>query len=700
MNKHLLSPRLIVILKALLVVEEPLSASALAQITGISKRTLFREISGCNRLLKPFDLVLETKTGKGLWLSGTQFAKDNLKKVLDAQKSSFVNKQQRQSMLVAELLKSRELLKLSSFSTLFDVSEGTISNDIDDIEDWFKRYHLVIERKPGVGVNVIGSEDDVRKAMTDFVHTQLDENNDWAFVIHANSHEALEQYFQSQEESSILNLLNKAILKKVIQALRFHANDILLLYAQSSIIGLIIHLTIALERLAKKEIITIQPFILDQLKEDEDFEMARRVAQIMEVEFNMPFPKAEVAYILMHLKGAKRRVLDQSSQALENLSKDAQIQSIVQQLISHFEAASGMILMDDQLHMGLMTHLRPTLTRLHYQLEIRNPLLDQIKKNYAQVFTWTTQAVVPIEKFLHINLPEDEIGYLAIHFGAAIERAKSNVSAKPSLKVGVVCASGIGISSLLSTRIMNLFPTLKSVIPLSVDDIAQMKEVDLLVSTLDLKHIGRDFVFVHPLLLDEDIKKIDKAIHQVQPRNDQLHQSLSLDDQLLHMANIQNTVLHAVAQLRIERIKPPNKKENFIEMLCKLVFEETDRATLATSDILHRESMGSIILEDAGIMLLHAKSKATKQFEFKIFLSETPLTFLKEANIKAVVFMLIQEHPLTVQKSLLSMINQSLIDDERFIMDIQSQNESRIRESVQRLCQTWLTTQTKQHILG
>jgi mannitol/fructose-specific phosphotransferase system IIA component (Ntr-type) len=110
--------------------------------------------------------------------------------------------------------------------------------------------------------------------------------------------------------------------------------------------------------------------------------------------------------------------------------------------------------------------------------------------------------------------------------------------------------------------------------------------------------------------------------------------------------------------------------------------------------------MGSIIIEDAGIMLLHAKSKATKQFEFKIFLSETPLTFLKEANIKAVVFMLIQEHPLTVQKSLLSMINQSLIDDERFIMDIQSQNESRIRESVQRLCQTWLTTQTKQHILG
>jgi mannitol operon transcriptional antiterminator len=700
MNKLILSSRLIIILKTLLTQSEPISASSLAQMTSISKRTLFREISGCNKILQPFDLTLETKTGKGLWLVGSENAKDTLKKVLDAQKASYVNKQQRQSMLMAELLKSKELVKLVSFSTLFDVSEGTISNDIDDLESWFKKYNLIIERKPGVGVSVIGTEDDVRKAMTDFVHTQLDENHDWTFVIHANSHEALEQYFQSQEESSILNLLNKAILKKVIQSLRYHANDILLLYAQSSIIGLIIHLTIALERLMKKEIITIESFVLDQLKDDSDFEMAQRVARIMEIEFNIPFPQAEVAYILMHLKGAKRRVLDQSAEALENLSKDAHIQTIVQKLISHFEATSGMILMDDQLHMGLMTHLRPTLTRLHYNLEIRNPLLGQIKQNYSQVYEWTRLATIPIQEELNISLPEDEIGYLAIHFGAAIERVKSNVSSKPSLKVGVVCASGIGISSLISTRIMNLFPKLKSVIPLSVDDIAMMKEVDILISTLDLKHIGRSFVFVHPLLLQDDINNIEKAILAHQPKESESKSSISLDDQLLHMANIQNTVLHAMAQFEIIRIETCPKKEQFIQQLCDYAFEDKLRSSIAFNDIMRRETMGSIILEEAGVMLLHAKSKATSQFEFKMFLSNTPLTFLKEANIKAIVFMLIQEHPHHAQTSLLSMINQSLIDDERFVIDIQSQHEGRIKESIQRLCQNWLTTQTKQHIIG
>lgn len=700
MNKLILSTKLTVILKTLLTQNEPISASSLAQITSISKRTLFREISGCNSMLQPFALNLETKTGKGLWIAGSKDAKDALKKVLDAQKASYINKRQRQSMLIAELLKSRELVKLINFSSVFDVSEGTISNDIDDLELWFKKYNLCIERKPGVGVSVMGTEDDVRKAMTDFVHNQLEENNEWTFLVHANTHETLDQYFQSQGESSILNLLNKAILKKVIQSLRYHANDILLLYTQSSIIGLIIHLTIALERLMKEEIISIDALILDQIKDDSDFEMAQRIAKIMEIEFNVPLPQAEIAYILMHIKGAKHRVLDQSAEALENLSKDAHIQTIVQKLIFYFEARSGIILMDDQLHIGLMTHLRPTLTRIHYNLEIRNPLLEQIKKNYSQVYEWTKMSIIPIQEELSITLPEDEIGYLAIHFGAAIERVKANVNKKSSLIVGVVCASGIGISSLISTRINNLFPKLKNVIPLSVDDITMMKEVDILVSTLDLKHIGRSFVFVHPLLLQEDIDNIEKSILAYQPIGVEPRYSISLDDQLLQMANIQNTVLHAMAQFEIIRVNSNSKKDIFVQKLCNLAFKDKLRSSVAFNDIMRRETMGSIILEETGVMLLHAKSKATKQFEFKLFLCETPLTFLKEANIRAIVFMLIQEHPHHAQTSLLSMINQSLIDDERFVADIQSQHEDRIKENIQRLCQNWLTIQTKQHIIG
>lgn len=697
MNTFMLTPRLNFIIKTLLAQSEPISATMLAKTTQISKRTLFREIRGCNSILKSYGLHLETKTGLGLWIVGSNDAKDTLRKVLSAQKSLHINKVQRQSLLIAELLKSKELVKINNFSTLFDVSEGTISNDIDDLDAWFKRYNLTIERKPGVGVHLKGSEDDVRKAMTDFVHTQLDEKNDWAFVLHANTSEALELYFESNEESSILNLLNKVILKKVIQALKHHANDILIMYAQSSTIGLIIHLTIAIERLTKQEVISVAPTILDQIKDDEDYALAQRISRIMELEFNTPVPQAETAYILMHLKGAKRRVLDQSAQSLDNLSKDEHILSIATILITQFEAVSGYILVDEHLHIGLITHLRPTLTRLYYKLEIRNPLLEKIKTNYAQVFDWTKQAVEPLERELNIILPDDEIGYLAIHFGAAIERAKLNISENTTIRVGVVCASGIGISSLLSTRIMNLFPQLKSVVPLSVDDMSHMLDVDLLISTLDLKHLGRDFVFVHPLLLDEDIQNIQHAIQLIKPKVKHTAVNVVTHDPL---SMIQSTVLHALAQLTITKLHPLNEKAAFIRTICNCLYEVEELQVMAFQDLMRRESIGSIILHESGVMLLHAKTKATKLFEFKIFQVQTPLSFILEAEIKTIIVMLIQEKPHSVQTSLLSMINQSLIDDEQFMLDIQSQSELRIRESIQRLCQTWLTTQTKQHIRG
>lgn len=693
----MVTPRLSFILKTLLAQSEPISASQLALSAHISKRTLFREIKGCNSFLKHFALELETKTGLGFWIVGSVEAKDALRKVLHAQKSFHINKAQRQSLLIAELLKSKELVKINNFSTLFDVSEGTISNDIDDLNSWFQRYNLIIERKPGVGVNVKGSEDDVRKAMTDFVHTQLDEKNDLAFVLHANTSEALELYFESQEENSILNLLNRVILKKIIQALKYHANDIIITYAQSSIIGLIIHLTIALERLMKKEIITIEAAILDKLKNDQEYELAHRVSRIMEIEFNIPIPQAETAYILMHLKGAKRRVLDQSAQTLDSLSLDEHILSIVSLLIAQFEVASGYILVDEHLRMGLLTHLRPTLTRLHYKLEIRNPLLDKIKENYLQVFNWTKIAVQPLEHELKVLLPDDEVGYLAIHFGAAIERAKLNVSENNTLRVAVVCASGIGISSLLSTRILNLFPQLKSVVPLSVDDVTRILDVDLVISTIDLKHLGRNFVFVHPLLLEEDIQNIQKEIQLIKPKVNNHYSHATIKEPL---QIVQNTVLHALAQLTITKLSPSNDKESFIRIVCDSVFEEEEQRLVAFNDVMRREGFGSIILSESGVMLLHAKSKATKQFEFKIFLLNSPLPFVSEAKINAVVVMIIQDKPHSAQTSLLSMINQSLIDDKKFVVDIQSQNESRIRESIQRLCQNWLTTRTNQHIHG
>ena len=53
---------------------------------------------------------------------------------------------------------------------------------------------------------------------------------------------------------------------------------------------------------------------------------------------------------------------------------------------------------------------------------ISNPLLEQIKSKYADIYEKSIQASKVLEKRLNVSVPEDEIGFLALHFGAALVR--------------------------------------------------------------------------------------------------------------------------------------------------------------------------------------------------------------------------------------------------------------------------------------
>ena len=62
-----------------------------------------------------------------------------------------------------------------------------------------------------------------------------------------------------------------------------------------------------------------------------------------------------------------------------------------------------------------------------------------------------------IERRYGYHVPEPEIGFLAIHFGAAEVRLESRKEYRRKVDVGIVCASGIGISRLMSSKISRAF---------------------------------------------------------------------------------------------------------------------------------------------------------------------------------------------------------------------------------------------------
>src|SRR5699024_5713062 len=170
---------------------------------------------------------------------------------------------------------------------------------------------------------------------------------------------------------------------------------------------------------------------------------------------------------------------------------------------------------DEMLITGLMAHLVPSLNRIKYQLEIRNPLLDEIKEEYGELFEIVKETSKVIQLGDGLVTSDDEIAYLTLHFGAAIERKKYTESPL-KLNLGVVCASGIGVSSLLSSKIKATFMNINRVVPLSVEAVLnnEIKGIDLLVATLDIE-AKIPTVYVNTLLKEEDLNKIEAAMNKI-----------------------------------------------------------------------------------------------------------------------------------------------------------------------------------------
>src|SRR5699024_10563568 len=80
---------------------------------------------------------------------------------------------ERKKLIVAELLTSKEPIKLDYFAKKFNLTAPTISYYLKDIEKWLEKSNVYIVSKPGVGVKIKGNEENIRKATTNFIYENI-----------------------------------------------------------------------------------------------------------------------------------------------------------------------------------------------------------------------------------------------------------------------------------------------------------------------------------------------------------------------------------------------------------------------------------------------------------------------------------------------------------------------------------------------
>ena len=420
------------------------------------------------------------------------FLTSALQESIENEYASPITQEGRVDYIIRRYLSSRDYLKYEDIADSIYTSRTTVYNDLRLVKDKLAEYDLQLVTKSGYGQKISGAEKNITRCIADYF-----------FYDPYKESEA----FQT-EPLGRFRFRNEAAVKRAVDdALdRYH-------YMMSDVgrENLIIHLIISLYRIDADDYLSDDNVPqIDMQKNSEAAAIAKDITASLEKDLHIRMPESEQAYIVAHLLGS--RVFDMEEESLIT----AETINLVRRILSGiYDSCHIDFFQDIDLFTLLSMHLQPMISRISAGLRMYNPILDQIRRENPQGYDLAVFAGSIISDSLHKEIDENEIGYLALHFQLALERQNKQTKKK---NIITVCASGAGMSNLLSYRLEKEFAG-------SIGEIkaAGMRELermdlsgwDLIVSTIPLKmKLPLPVVTIGFSLGEEDIRRLNSMIYQ------------------------------------------------------------------------------------------------------------------------------------------------------------------------------------------
>lgn len=681
----MLTPRLKQILEVMLTFEGVISVKQLAEKVGVSKRTIQRELEYIGGSLRPYGVTFESKTGVGVWIEGSRESKANLLQEISSEEHyDAANREERRKRLTLELLKEKGLKKLFVYSSKFKVSEATISSDLEVVERWLKQYDMYIVRKPGSGIYVKGAEQNYRKAIRAFINENINTKLMW---------EAYETPFEMStsyeaiKKSGIGQMLKEDTMQRVVDCITELKNPHILSLTETSYMGLIIHIAIAINRILQEELIEKDSQWLKEFEEDEDYLLAEDIVWSLEEEFDIEIPEMEISYVCLHIKGAKHERIDWESRKKLTID-NGELKQLLNDMIYAFDHSKAYILRrDEEFIQGLLAHLQPTLIRLNYGLEIHNPILEGVKKDYADIYEKCKIVAKVIEEYNGKKVPESEVGFLTVHFGAALVRAEGRLENLRSVKVAVVCSSGIGISRLMSSKLEKIFQDRMIIKTYGKRDMTQYEEqkYDFCITSIPMETLEIPLVEVNPLLNEEDVDAIRGLVTKYERMPQKNKETSGYTDHMEEVHCVATQINHIIKYMKLKFVEPSIGFDALVEDIGNKLAVYEDQQNLITKSIYDREKIATQIYAEFEFALLHARTTGVTNPTFNIWLPEDKEiyqdTYLKKIRMAFVMLVPIDEN-LQVNSEILGYISGMLVEDDSFIECVKQADIDAIREKL------------------
>ncbi|MEK5170679.1 MULTISPECIES: BglG family transcription antiterminator [Staphylococcus] len=461
----------------------------IAQQLAVSSRTIHRELKQIESYLSTFSIQLERANKKDIRLSGESNNIRRLKEAVTTQQTLDLSIEEQKVIILYALIQTKHAIKQFSLAHEIGVSIQALAKLLDDLEEELLSYQLSLSRKRGEGVYLKGPESKKREFLSQLMVNNLNSTSVYSVI---ENHFVYQSLNHSQQ-----SLVDLDRIFKIERILMDYLGQLPYTLTESSYLTLTIHIVLSITRMQNGEYVSLNKDIYETVKDTFEHEVATEIAKRLEEIYNVEFNQAEITFITIHLRGAKRKGTKDSNSEEDNSSKK------IRQFVNTVTRISGQHFKDkENLIEGLTLHINPAINRLKSNIETYNPLTEMIKFKYPRLFE-------TIHKALHmvwsdLIFPESEIAFIVLHFGGSIKNQGNRF-----LNILVVCSSGIGTSRLLANRLEQVFSEIERITQASVSDlnVLDLNNYDGIISTVNLD-IEAPFLIVNPLLPEHEVSYV------------------------------------------------------------------------------------------------------------------------------------------------------------------------------------------------
>lgn len=579
------------------------SASQLSSLLNITDRTIRSDVQAINEVLNEHGAQIKLKRKAGYYIEVIDQDKYNtfLHSIKQTRVSNLEldSSQDRIKYLLNLLLYSDEYMTLDDLADNIYVSKNTLQNYIKTLKNIFSKYNLEYISKANVGIKIIGNEDDKRKCLVENVLSYNFQNYVTGFT---------------KDEYTLFEGIDLDLLKQII------SNKLRLAHIKTNDFNfknLIIHFALMISRIQFDCYINTN----NSINIDNNYnDFINDIALEIENTFDITISEGEKKYIYSHLVA--------NTQLNDLANNDNKIKELVNALLNNIYLDYNFDLRKDEiLSHDLFLHFNSILNTKSFALNKRNPLLNTIKTNFPLAFDITLTTTAKIFNAPPYTLTEDEVGYVSLHIGAAIERCFSGSLQNKS--VILVCGSGQATTRMLETRLNVFFKDKITIVrKASYNEFInytkrELLNIDFVISTIPLKSDYIPTITVDFALNNQDIETISKFLTSIS----------------LNKMKKSNKFFDKNLFIHLDKI---DSKEALLKQMCQLM----ERQNIVNADyfdcVMERENLAKTNMNDI-FALPHPMRLCAKDTKVAVAIIDKPLNWYKQDTVQIVFLLAIKQ---------------------------------------------------------